>query len=109
MTPASKIQSSVLAALNQAFVSHVHDEERRFEGIAKSLDLLVSLAPTLVRIEERQIAMGDKVDLLAKKTDLQNGRVGKLERWRSWTLGIFLISGAIAGYVLDHVIKATHP
>ena len=105
MTPASKADSKALIGLNQAFKDHVHDEERRFDEIAKMLSVINGFAPQLARIEVQLNYNGTKVDELVVKVGAQNGRIGKLERWRSWMLGVLLIVGGLAGYVVEHIIK----
>ena len=105
MTPASKADSKALVGLGQAFKDHVHDEERRFDEIAKMLSVINGFAPQLARIEVQLNYNGTKVDELVVKVGAQNGRIGKLERWRSWMLGVLLIVGGLAGYVVEHIIK----
>ena len=108
--PASRADSKALVALNQAFKDHVKDEERRFYQFAKTLEAVGALAPTLVRLETESKYISKSIGELVEKVGKQNGRVGKLERWRSWMLGILLIVGALSGYIIEHIVKGgVHP
>ena len=104
--PGSIANQKALVQLSQAFKDHVHDEERRFDEIAKMLNVINGFAPTLARVEEQIRHNGDTLGELVTRVGNQNGRVGKLERWRSWMLGVLLIVGGLAGYVVDHIIKS---
>lgn len=49
----------------------------------------------LIRIDERQDVMIEKVDKMDKRLGKQNGRIRKLENWR-WYLGGGLLGGYVA-------------
>jgi anti-sigma-K factor RskA len=103
--PGSKADAKALIELSQAFRDHVKDEERRFDDITTAIKGLSPIIPTLARVEEQIRQNGDMVGELVKRVGLQNGRIGKLERWRSWMLGVLLVVGGLAGYVIEHILK----
>lgn len=108
--PNQKSRSDVLVALNQAFLDHVRDEERRFDEMATALRAVGALNATLSEVKIMQGVVNASVQDLVVQTKEQNGRIGKLERWRSWLLGILLILGIITGYVAEHAIEGIfHP
>ena len=49
----------------------------------------------LARIDERQKSMDEKLDRVMVQTTLTNGRVTKLEAFRSWFLGVVAMGGVI--------------
>jgi len=55
-------------------------------------------AGTLARIEERQVAMDEKLDDLVGYTRNLSKRVGVLERWRSRAAAVVGFVLAAAGY-----------
>ena len=107
--PASGANIKVLVALNQAFNDHVRDEERRFEDIAKKLDGLAGIPVTLVDIRSSLNANSASLQSFAERTREQNGRVGKLERWKSWATGALFVGGAVGGYILRQVLSSGWP
>ena len=107
--PASRADSKAIVALNQAFLDHVRDEERRFDEMAKTMKSVACLEPMLARLEVQSKYNGEGIDKLVVKVSEQNGRIGKLERWKAWILGMLLIVGGLAGYVVEHVMKGNSP
>jgi ABC-type glucose/galactose transport system permease subunit len=64
----------------------------------------------LSRIDERQIAMMEKIESILVQTTATNGRVTKLEHWRSRLAGVWLsvvigstVIGTIAGFVFAYL------
>jgi hypothetical protein len=103
--PASKADSRALVALNQAFKDHVRDEDRRLDEITKTLTSFSTLVPMLARVESQVGSTSQGVDRLVTHVDKQNGRIGKLERWRSYLTGGIFAGGVAAGWILDHLIR----
>lgn len=92
-------------ALSQAFHDHMDDADRKYSEIHAAIVTINTIIPTLARIETTLINSKDEVDKISTKLTLQNGRIGKLERWRSYILGIFLVVSAVAGYILHNFFK----
>ena len=107
--PASKADTRALIALNQAFKDHIKDEERRFDEIAKVLNVINGFATVLARVEEQIRHNGDTMGELVTRVGTQNGRVGKLENknsWMSaanWALGVAV--GALFTIIMAHLFK----
>lgn len=59
----------------------------------------------LGRIEERQKAMNEKIDAILYETRKTNGRVTKIEEWKSNITGKISVWVIVAGAVMAFVMK----
>ena len=100
-----KSTSDAVIALNQAFLDHVREEEKRFQEIAVTLKIVGSLDKTLGLIELQLRGLKAGVDEIDKNGKIANGRIGKLENWRASIHGAFFVVGVIIGAVAPVVIK----
>lgn len=66
---------------------------------------LDTLLERTARIEEQQTGLKENLERIEGKVDKQNGRVGRLERWRSYLTGGLFVLIALVGWAVKIIVE----